>query len=105
MVYASSKLALRQSLPGFLTDIQGTDLSEVSTEAGAWLFLYSALSCRIDFVFYGSQCWRKSRAVKGAGCLARFASCHRSIHIPPPRLWLRMCLVSGPVPVLSFQPE
>ncbi len=55
MLYASSKLVLRQSLPGFLTDVQGTELSEVLLDAGALLFFYSALSFRIDFVFFGSQ--------------------------------------------------
>ena len=36
MVYASSKDALRRSLVGVGTDIQGTDLSEVAYDSGAW---------------------------------------------------------------------
>ena len=55
MLYASSKQALRQSLPGFLTDIQGTELDEVSLDTGALLIVYSVLSSRIDFVFFGAQ--------------------------------------------------
>lgn len=55
MLFATSKAVLRNSIPGFLTDVQGTDLSEVGLEAGPLLFLYAALSLRIDFIFFGSQ--------------------------------------------------
>lgn len=38
MVFASSKDALRRSLVGISTEIQGTDFSEVAHEVGACLY-------------------------------------------------------------------
>ena len=61
MIYASTKSTLRSSLQGIGAEILGTDLSEVASDAGALLFLYSALSSSIDF---GSQCLRKSSTSK-----------------------------------------
>ena len=49
MLYASSKDALRKALVGIAAEIQGTDLSEVSYDAGTCKDVHSYL-----------QCWRRS---------------------------------------------
>lgn len=41
MVYASSKDALRRSLVGVATEIQGTALDEVAYESGTFYYLLS----------------------------------------------------------------
>ena len=50
MLFASSKDALRRSLLGIGTEIQATDISEVSHESGAYPSTLSLRSMLIVFV-------------------------------------------------------
>jgi hypothetical protein len=56
MVFASSKDALRRSLVGIATEIQGTDFSEVAYDAGMYAIYAMAMSS------LSSQCWTKPPA-------------------------------------------
>ena len=58
MIYASSKDALRKALVGIQTELQGTDLSEISYEAGAY-----------------------TRAVVARSILSRQKSCADIVHL------------------------
>lgn len=63
MLYASSKDALRRSLVGIASEIQGTDSSEVAYDEGASLSSRRLESCHADGSLLGQSSTR-SRACR-----------------------------------------